>query len=228
MGCEHGSLPDLSLLDLTVSQPGIDPVILLVVLCRQCHAACRRNTLSQGAAGHIDAGNVDAGMTLKHCSDVPQGSQFRLREEATLCQGRIQSRCRMPLGQHKAVTLRHVRMLWIHIQLYKIQVSQQICNGQGSAGMTGFCAVGALNDAHPHLAGSGLQPFFNRCVHEYTSIISMSHAQVRSINCCMSLGSPCWSQVSGSTRSAAAFTLGWALAGAMPTSACCSMVRSLS
>jgi len=56
--CEHGSLPDLSLLDLAVAAKCIHTVILLFHLPCQSHAARCGKSLSQRTGRHIHARNV--------------------------------------------------------------------------------------------------------------------------------------------------------------------------
>ena len=47
---KHGSLPDLSLLNLAIAEKCIYSVIIICKLCRKCHAHCRRNALSERTA----------------------------------------------------------------------------------------------------------------------------------------------------------------------------------
>ena len=58
-GGSHSSFPDLTFLDLTVSQNGIDPVILPVHLPRQRHPYSGGDALPQRPSGHIHAGYMD-------------------------------------------------------------------------------------------------------------------------------------------------------------------------
>ena len=54
----HGCLPDLTLLQLTVAQHGIDPVVLLVYLTGQRHTHSGGNALTETAGGHIYTGHM--------------------------------------------------------------------------------------------------------------------------------------------------------------------------
>ena len=45
--CPHSCLPDLSLLDLTISAKCVDTVIFFIELACCCHSRCNRKSLSQ-------------------------------------------------------------------------------------------------------------------------------------------------------------------------------------
>ena len=47
MSRKHCLLPDLTFLQLTVTEYGINSVVLFVKLCRKCHTACRTYSLAQ-------------------------------------------------------------------------------------------------------------------------------------------------------------------------------------
>ena len=48
--CQHGCLPNLSFLNLTVSQKGVHTVIVTGKLCRNCHTYCCGDSLSERPA----------------------------------------------------------------------------------------------------------------------------------------------------------------------------------
>ena len=64
VACKHSSLPNLTFLNLTVSKECIHTIVLALELSAECHSDCCGNALTEGAGGHIYAGNVNAGMSL--------------------------------------------------------------------------------------------------------------------------------------------------------------------
>ena len=74
MGSEHSSLPNLTFLNFTVAQNGINLIIIAEMLGRKSHSGCGRDALSERARRHIDAGNLlHIGVTLKNGADVTKG-----------------------------------------------------------------------------------------------------------------------------------------------------------
>lgn len=80
-------------------------------------------------------------MSLQIRTCMAQCHKIFLREKSALCKCGIISRCYMSFGQYKTVTILHLRVLWINIHLFEIQICKNICRRQRSARMTGFCAV---------------------------------------------------------------------------------------
>ena len=125
---KHGCLPDLSLLNLTVSCQGIHPVIGMIQLPCQSHAYSCRKALAQGSAGHIHAGNMlHIRMPLQIRAHMPQRGQILHREEAPVRQRGIKPRRHMPLGQHKPVPCSILGILGIYLHLLKIKIGEEIC-----------------------------------------------------------------------------------------------------
>ena len=140
--CPHGSLPDLSLLDLSVTAKCIYTVIFLIKLSCRSHSHCHREPLSQRTARHIHARNMlHIRMSLQIGSCVAQRHQILLREKSTLCKRSVKSGCRVSFGQHKPVTIRHLRILRINVQLLKVQICENICRRERSARVSRFCTV---------------------------------------------------------------------------------------
>ena len=158
MGGKHTGLPHLSLLNLTITQQGVDPGGFALVLQSQRHTAGAGNALSQRAGGHIHPGNgIHIGMALKVGINMPQGGQILHREEAPIGQSRVQAGGRMTLAQHETVTILPLGILGIDVHFFKIQVGEHIRSGQAAAGMTRFRAVSTLDNPHAHLAGHFLK-----------------------------------------------------------------------
>ena len=118
--CEHGCLPYLAFLDLTVTQQCVYTEITILHLCTQCHTYCCGNALSQGSGRHIHAGDMDAGMTLQIGTQVTQSRQILYREISSVSQCGIESGSCMTLGQYESVTLLHIGILWVNVHLLKI------------------------------------------------------------------------------------------------------------
>ena len=77
MSRKHGSLPNLTLLDLAVAEHGIYTIVFFVKLARKRHTACSRYTLSQRTGAHVDAGSaLHVGVSLEHSADVAQDCQL--------------------------------------------------------------------------------------------------------------------------------------------------------
>ena len=142
VSCPHSSLPDLSLLNLTISGQGVYTIVLVIKFSGCCHTYCSRNSLPQRSTGHINARNMlHIRMSLQIRTCMAQCHKIFLREKSALCKCGIISRCYMSFGQYKTVTILHLRVLWINIHLFEIQICKNICRRQRSARMTGFCAV---------------------------------------------------------------------------------------
>ena len=158
MGGCHAGLPDLTLLNLAVTQQCVDPVGLAGVLGCQSHAGGNGNALTQRASGHIHAGNhIHVGVTLQVGVNVTEGEQVFHREETTVGQYRVQTGGGVTLGQHKAVAILPPGILGVDVQFLEIQIGIDLGCGQRAAGMARLCAVGGFNYTHANLAGSDLQ-----------------------------------------------------------------------
>ena len=55
---KHGSLPDLALFNLAVTQECVDAVVLVELLTRKRHTNSSRNALTQGTGAHVNARRV--------------------------------------------------------------------------------------------------------------------------------------------------------------------------
>ena len=161
VGGEHQGLPDLTLLDLAVPQQGVDPAGLAHPPGGKGHSGGAGDPLTQGAGGHVHSGHgVHVGVSLKVAVDVPQGGQVVHREEAPVCQGGVEPRGGVALGQDEPVPVLPLGIFRVHIQFLEIEVGKQVGGGQTSARVTGLGAVGALDDAHAHPAGHSHQLLF--------------------------------------------------------------------
>ena len=64
---EHCRLPDLTLLNFSVAEGGVNAEVLALELCAQSHSHCGGNALTERACAHVNAGSVPhAGVTLKY------------------------------------------------------------------------------------------------------------------------------------------------------------------
>ena len=87
---------------------------------------------------------------------MAQGGQVSHGEKAALGQRCVQGRGAMAFAEHEAVAGRILGLLGVDTHLTEIQIGQHVCAGQAAARMAAACAVGALNDAHPHTGRSQL------------------------------------------------------------------------
>ena len=121
----HGGLPGLAFLDFAVAEDGVDPVVFFVQLSGQSHAYGGRDTLSQGAGGHIDALHMHhvrvAGVVVLDGTELVQ---ILLREIAPQRQHGIQGRGAVSFGQHEPIPIRIVGCAWIDAHSVKVQRSQ--------------------------------------------------------------------------------------------------------
>ena len=71
----------------------------------------------------------------------------------------------MALGQHEPVPILPLGVGRVDVHFLEIQIGEHIRSGQASAGMARLGAVGALNDAHAHLASINLKLFLFQFCH---------------------------------------------------------------
>ena len=155
---KHKGLPALALLDLAVTQQGVDVDVAALILGGQRHAAGGGNALTQAAGAHIDAGHgVHIGVALQIAVGVAQGGQVGNREEAALRKGGIQAGGAVALAQHKAVAVRILRLLGVNAHLTEIQVGKDVCRGQAAAWMAAPGTVGGFDHTHTHAGRSQFQ-----------------------------------------------------------------------
>jgi len=145
---KHRSFPNLTFLNLAIAQKRIYAELFVCHFSAQCHADSGRNTLSKGACGHIYARDlIQTGMSLQIRTEMTQCLQILYREKASMCQGRIQTGCRMSLGKNKTIPVFLLRICRINIHFFKIQVGKDICCRKRSSRMTGFCAMYSSQNA---------------------------------------------------------------------------------
>ena len=88
---KHGSLPDLALFNLAVTQECVDAVVLVELLASKRHANCGGNALAQGAGAHVNAGGVvHVWVTLKSRVERAESLELLLGEEAALSQNAVE------------------------------------------------------------------------------------------------------------------------------------------
>ena len=161
MGGKQARLPALPLLNLAVTQQGVDPVVPLLLTAGQRHAAGDGNALPQRTRGHIHAGDgVHIGVSLQIASHFAQRHQILHGEKAPQRQRRIQAGRGVTLAQDEPVPILPLGIFRIHAQFLEIQIGEHVRSGQTAAGMSAFGRVDALNYAHTHFAGHDLQLLF--------------------------------------------------------------------
>ena len=134
----HGCLPDLTLLQLTVAQHGIDPVVLLVYLTGQRHTHSGGNALTETAGGHIYTGHMaHFRVTGEMPVDAAEGGKHFPGEKAPHCQNGIQCRRTVSLAQYEAVPVRVIRLGGVDPHGVKIQNRKNLAQGHGPAQMAG-------------------------------------------------------------------------------------------
>src|SRR5262249_18037740 len=95
--------------------------------CAQGHADPDCQPMPQTASAHFYSCHLDIRMhsqgRLVAVEPVEQGvlDELRLRQHG--CQGCIG----MPLGQHEAITVRPLRLMWTYLQGVEIERSENIC-----------------------------------------------------------------------------------------------------
>ena len=145
---EHGRLPDLALLQLSVAEQGVGAVRAAVNFGRQRHAAGRRDALAERAGAHIDAGQILHGrMPLQPGAKMAEGLQLFHREIPAICHRRIERRAGVSLGEHEPVPVRILRILRVDMHFLKEQERVDVRRGQRSARMPGFCIIHSVDDA---------------------------------------------------------------------------------
>jgi hypothetical protein len=123
----HRRLPDLPLLDLAVTEDGIDAGRLLLVPQRQRHAVGDRQALSQGAGGGLDArATAGVGVALQDAADLAQPVEIALGDIAAVLEDRVERRRGVPLGQYQAVAARPVRLHRVVSHLAEVEADQDL------------------------------------------------------------------------------------------------------
>ena len=138
LGSGHESLPNLALGDFAVAQDGVDAVIPVVELAAQSHTDSGGNALAQRAGGHIDTGNVVHFHVAGHMGvNAAELLQALHGEEAPQGQRGIQSGRAVALGHDKAVTVRVLGILGVHLHDVEVESGQHVQAAEGAAGMAG-------------------------------------------------------------------------------------------
>ena len=106
-------------------------------------------------------------MALEVAADVAQGEQILHREETAESQSGVEAGGRVSLGEDEAIPVLVFGVGGVHIQLFEIEVGEQVGSGQAAAGMTGLGGMGALNNSKAHLTGGHSQLLFLSCGHSF-------------------------------------------------------------
>ncbi len=140
VGSSHHCFPNLTLLELAVSQEDIDPALLLPIqLCRQGHAVGGGKPLTQRAGGHIHPRNIfPVRMPLEAAVDFAKTQQLFRGKEAPFRQGGIIHRRGVALAEHEDISLIPAGLGDIKFHEFKIQGCEYFHCRQGAAGMAGI------------------------------------------------------------------------------------------
>jgi hypothetical protein len=123
----HGGFPVLTFLTFTVADTGIHPVIMAVQTLSESDAHSRRETLTQGAGGHINAGSpVPVAVARETGSTDIQSMEPFFREKTFIGQNTVQCRPGMPLGHDKPVPTLHSGFLGIDVHLFVIEDGEHL------------------------------------------------------------------------------------------------------
>ena len=155
---KHCSLPHLTLFDLTVTKQRINAIVLIIQLACKCHTNSRRDTLTERAGAHINAGGtLHVRMTLKHCTYMTKGLQLIHGEIAALRKRRIKTRCTMALTQNKTVSVRALRLFGVNVHFLEIEISENFGSRKRAARMAGLSIENTFNDPKSDLSRHNLQ-----------------------------------------------------------------------
>ena len=103
----HCGFPDLAFLAFAVADQAVNAVILAGKFIGDCHAVCRRKSLTEGACAHVDAGReVHIGMTLQAAVDLTEREQLLFRDDSFFRKRRVEQRGGMSLGENEPVAVR--------------------------------------------------------------------------------------------------------------------------
>ena len=140
-------LPDLSFLNLAVTEQGVDAVVLPAHFTGECHPDRHGQALSKRSRAHIYARCVlFIGMPLQIGIDLPEASQICFRKVSTLSQHRVIDRRCVSLGQNKAIAQLPIGALRVDVHLRKIQIRQNLDRRKAAAQMTRACMVHHIQD----------------------------------------------------------------------------------
>ena len=115
-------------------------------------------------------------VTLEIAGGMTEGLEILDREVAAQCECRVETRCAVSLGEDHTVSAGCLRVLRIDVHFFKIEVCQNVGDGEGSAGMTALCGVNRVNDADSDLTGNLTKLVFSLLVHKMTVTVFYNRA----------------------------------------------------
>ena len=149
---KHRGLPDLPLLELTVTKQGIDAVAVTPQLSGERHAHGHRDPLAQGAGAHVNPGGIPhVGMSLELGPQVTQGLELLFGKVPPLGEGGVEARGAVALREDKAVALGLERIGRIDVHLLEVQVGEYLGRRERPAGVARLGRMGRCHDAATQL-----------------------------------------------------------------------------
>ena len=102
-------------------------------------------------------------MTLEIAVYVTEGFEIFARKISSLRKCCIESGSGVSLGEYKAVAIRLLRVARINIHLLKVEIRENVGDGERSAGMSGACAEYRLKRTQLDICGYPFE-FLDSCL----------------------------------------------------------------
>ena len=159
----HISLPDLTLLALTVADEGEDLRILAEMLGTERHTDSDGHALTERAGGSVHAGDLlRVGMTLQNGVQLAEVCVLVAGDEALGGEDCVVAGSGMTLGEHETITVGIMRVLRVNAHVVEENAGHQFHSGQRAAGVTAAGVGGHRDDVTPYLPADGGKLF---CIH---------------------------------------------------------------
>ena len=151
---EHGRLPHLSFLALTIAQQRVDTVAVAPVLSGKRHSNRSGNALAERSGGHVNTrGVVHIGVTLQTAADMTERLEFFLAKEPALGKHGVEGGGAVTLGKHEAIAIGAAWIRWIDIHLCKVEIGHDVGSAKRSTRMSRLGRMNRSHDTLPDLIG---------------------------------------------------------------------------
>ena len=152
----HVSLPDLTLLALTVADEDEDLRILAEMLGAERHADGDGHALTERTGRSVHTGDLlRVRVALQDGVELAEVRVLIAGDEALGGEHRIIAGGGMTLGEHEAITVGIVRVLGVNAHVVEENAGHQFHRGQRTAGVAAAGVGGHRDDVAPHLPADG-------------------------------------------------------------------------
>ena len=150
----HGCLPDLTLLQLTVAQHGVDVVVPAVHLAGLGHADRDRDAVAQGAGVHLNAGYLVVRVADEARAVGAVGvHELGLVEVAAVGEDAVERLHRVALREHEAVPVRVGLVFRGAVQVFVVERDKRLDLAHVAADVAAAGLVYEGHDVRADIAG---------------------------------------------------------------------------